>query len=119
MSHADNLAVSSRIIDIYLKNIVDLSRMLLNDSECKEVLLSEETDGAYFSATNTRKLEHVLRDLSEQNTYIRGVTVIGSKGQLLFTSKLNYESGKMQPYYRENNILSSRWIPAVQRASGK
>lgn len=118
-AHEHNLQVSSSIIDIYFKSFVDLSRTLLNHNGFKQALLGEENTGAYFSSLNSRAIEHILIDLGEQSQYIRNITVVSGAGHIIFQSKLNYQSGKMQQYYREKDILQENWVFAAQEACGK
>ncbi|MDL2301987.1 sensor histidine kinase [Lachnospiraceae bacterium OttesenSCG-928-D06] len=114
-----NLDVSSGIIEIYLKNIVELSRTLLNNNSFKNAFLWETSDNRYFSAKNATILDRELGDMGEQNVYIQNIGVVNLNGNLNYFSKLNLLSGRMQKYYKEEHILDSDWIAVAAEAEGK
>lgn len=118
-SHEYNLQVSSSIIDIYFNGFVDLSRTLLNNYAFKQVLLQEKGEPAYFSSVNSRQLERTLNELGEQSKYLQNCTIISTGGHIHFQSKLNHQSGKMQKYYRGEDILSAGWLEHVKKAEGR
>jgi len=114
-----NLDVSSGIIEIYLKNIVELSRTLLNNDSFKDIFTKETSGNSYFSARNATIIGRALGDIGEQNIYIQNITVVNQNGNIGYYSKLNYQSGKMQRYYKEENILEADWILEAGKAEGK
>ena len=115
----DNLQVSSGIIDIYLKNIVELSRTLLNNDSFKAAFLTETAQTGFFSARNANIIDRALSELGDQNPYIQNITVVNLNGNLNYYSKLNYQSGKMQKYYMEQAILEADWVEEARVALGK
>jgi len=118
-AYEHNLQVSSSIVDIYMTNLINMSRTLLNNSSFKKALLAESETDAYFSSRNSLTLMSVLRELGDQSPNIQNITIVSNSGKLIFYSKLNNQGGKMQHYYRDGNILESDWVVAVDDAIGR
>lgn len=118
-SHRHNLEVSSSIIDIHLKTLVDLSRTLLYNQDFKEIFTKEQKESTYFTSRDDVVLNHTLSDLIEQNKYIQSVAVIHNKGNIHFCSKLSTQNGKMLQYHRGRDILDMDWTAAADQEMGK
>lgn len=118
-SHRYNLEVSASIIDIQLQNLVDLSRTLLQNQDFKAIFTQEQRAGTYFSSRDDIVLNHIMRDLAEQNKYIQSIVAIHKTGNIYFYSKLTMQNGKMLKYHRDTDILSMDWVAQSDAQLGK
>ncbi len=118
-SHRYNLEVSGSIIDIQLQNLVELSRTLLQNQDFKSIFTQEQRAGTYFSSRDDIVLNHIMRDLAEQNKYIQSIVAIHKTGNIYFYSKLTMQNGKMLKYHRDTDILSMDWVAQSDAQLGK
>ena len=118
-SHRHNLEVCGSIIDIQLQNLVELSRTLLQNQEFKNIFTREQRTGTYFSSRDDIVLNHIMRDLAEQNKYIQSIVAIHKTGNIYFYSKLTMQNGKMLKYHRDTDILSMDWVTQSDKELGK
>lgn len=118
-SHRYNLRVSASIIDIQLQNLIDLSRTLLYNREFKNIFSEDQQESSSFTGGDSTVLNHITRDLAEQNTYIQSIAAVHKQGNIYFFSKLNTQNGKMMKYHRDKDILSMAWTRAADQELGK
>lgn len=118
----NNLEVSSNIIDIQLKSIVDLGRTLLIDSSFMNILINDSkiTDDIEFSGTqNQVVLGKTLRNITSQDNMIEGISVVSESGSCYFSSNRSDFNSHYYDYFRTNNILEEDWIQLARDAKGK
>lgn len=119
-AHTHNLGVSSNIIEIQLKAIVELSRTLLVDADFMDaVAYAGEEEAPYFNSLDSLNIEHAFRNISSQNTYIQNMIVISKNGNIRFYTKLSNQSGKMSHYYDDGEILEGDWVQIARQAKGR
>ncbi len=120
-SHTYNLQVSSNIIDIQLKSIIELGRSVLNNDSFKKALTGEENNknGRYFSSINSLTISRTVSEIASHDVLIDGITIINENGNLLFFSKRSIPSGYYKYYYSKDNFLENAWIQKARGAKGK
>lgn len=118
-SHRYNLEVSGSIIDIQLQSLVELSRTLLQNQEFKSIFSREQKSGTYFSSRDDVALNHIMKDLAEQNKYIQSIVAIHKTGNIYFYSKLTMQNGKMLKYHKDADILAMDWVIQADQELGK
>ena len=120
-SHTYNLQVSSNIIDIQLKSIIELGRSVLNNDSFKRALTSEENNnkGRYFSSINSLTISRTVSEIASHDVLIDGITIINENGNLLFFSKRSIPSGYYKYYYSKDNFLENDWVKIARNAKGK
>jgi len=120
-SHTYNLQVSSNIIDIQLKTIIELGRSVLTDEVLKEALTSEKNNkkSKYFSSVNSLTINRIIGEIASYELLIDGISIINEDGNLLFFSKRNTLSGFYSHYYAEDNILEEKWVQIAREAKGR
>ncbi|QHQ61009.1 histidine kinase [Anaerocolumna sedimenticola] len=120
-SHTYNLQVSSNIIDIQLKSIIELGRSVLNNDSFKKALTGEENNknGRYFSSINSLTISRTVSEIASHDVLIDGITIINENGNLLFFSKRSIPSGYYKYYYSKDNFLENAWIQKAREAKGK
>lgn len=117
-----NLQVSSNIIDIQLKSIVDLCRTLLVNDPFKRYLTSEKNkvgNIGFSTAQNHTALEKMLRDLTAQDVLIEGISVVNENGNCLFATNQKSRDSRYYKYYKNNDILKEPWVEEARQAKGK
>ncbi len=120
-SHTYNLQVSSNIIDIQLKSIIELGRSVLTDENFKEALTSDKNyrSGKYFSSINSIKINRIIGDIGSYELLIDGIAIVSESGNSLFYSKRNTLSGYYSHYYTKDNILEEEWVQRARDAKGR
>lgn len=118
-THEYNLQVSSNIIEIQLKAIMEQGRTLLTNDNFKMAFTTDRSTTAYFTSTNRLILERILSDMASMDTAISGIMVVNEQGNWNFFSKYNYQSGYMRHYYTTDSILAEDWVDAAKEAKGK
>ena len=99
--------------------IRDSSRTLLQNQDFKSIFTQEQRAGTYFSSRDDIVLNHIMRDLAEQNKYIQSIVAIHKTGNIYFYSKLTMQNGKMLKYHRDTDILSMDWVAQSDAQLGK
>lgn len=120
-SHTYNLQVSSNIIDIQLKNIIELGRSVLTDDSFKKALTSEDNNknGRYFSSINSLTLNRSISEIVSHDPLIDGISIVNEYGNVLFYSKRSIPSGYYRYYYSKDNFLEEDWVEKAREAKGK
>lgn len=118
-AHEYNLQVSSNIIDIQLKSIMEQERMLLVNEEFKKAFKDDPSKTAYFSSKNRLILERILGDTVSMDSTIQAILVANEKGNWNFYSKNNSKSGYLRHFYTTDDILKEHWVSAAKEESGK
>lgn len=120
-SHTYNLQVSSNIIDIQLKSIIELGRSVLTDDAFKKALTSDENNknGRYFSSINSLTINRTISEIVSHDPLIDGISIINENGNVLFYSKRSIPSGYYRYYYSKEDFLDEDWIKAARTAKGK
>lgn len=118
-SHSNNLRVSSKVIDIQLKSIVEQGRQLLENSVFIQAFTQEQGNGRFFSSSNQQRIEQILSDLINRDPLIKGALVINEQGQWRYCSKKNRYSGYLNHYYVGDELLDEEWVAIARNALGK
>lgn len=120
-SHTYNLQVSSNIIDIQLRTIIELGRGLLTDEVFKGAFTSEKNSDSrkYFSSVNSITINRILDETASYEVLIDGIAVVNENGNLLFYSKRNTLSGFYSHYYANDNLLEEDWVKRAREAKGR
>lgn len=117
-SHVYNLQVSSQIIEIQLRSIVEQARTLLLNDSFKESL-QEEGESLYFNSKNQLTLTKTLSNLASSDQMITGMLVVNEAGTLLYFSKNQNYGSVMEGYYESGTVLEEQWVQEARDAKGK
>ncbi len=112
-ARAYQLEVSSKMIDIQLSSIVDLTRTLLTDNTVKDLLLKDEP-----LLSENQELKGILRNITSQDYLISGISLISKRGQKVFASNRNDYNAYYYSYYAKQAILEEAWIEKAELAQG-
>lgn len=120
-SHTYNLQVSSNIIDIQLKNIIELGRSVLTNDSFKKALTSEENkkNSRYFSSINSLTINRTISEIVSRDALIDGISIVNEYGNVLFYSKPSIPIGYYRYYYSKDDFLEEDWVDKARKAKGK
>ncbi len=120
-SHTYNLQVSSNIIDIQLKSIIELGRSVLTNDTFIKALTSEENNksGRYFSSINSLTINRTISEIASHDVLVDGISIVNEQGNVLFFSKRSIPSGYYRYYYSKDNFLEEEWVQKAREAKGK
>ncbi len=120
-SHTYNLQVSSNIIDIQLKNIIELGRSVLTNDSFKKALTSEENqkNSRYFSSINSLTINRAISEIVSRDALIDGISIVNENGNVLFYSKPSIPIGYYRYYYSKDDFLEEDWVEKARKAKGK
>ncbi len=120
-SHTYNLQVSSNIIDIQLKNIIELGRSVLTNDSFKKALTSEENkkNSRYFSSINSLTINRTISEIVSRDALIDGISIVNEYGNVLFYSKPSIPIGYYRYYYSKDDFLEEDWVEKARKAKGK
>ncbi len=120
-SHTYNLQVSSNIIDIQLKNIIELGRSVLTNDSFKKALTSEENkkNSRYFSSINSLTINRTISEIVSRDALIDGISIVNEYGNVLFYSKPSIPIGYYRYYYSKGDFLEEDWVDKARKAKGK
>lgn len=117
-AHEYNLQVSSQIIEIQLRSIVEQVRSLLIHEGFKEYL-KEGGSSTYFSSKSQIGMMKVISNLASQDQMITSILVVNEGGSILYFSKNQNYGGIVDHYYDSGSILKEPWVEAAKQALGK
>lgn len=118
-AHEHNLQVSSKVMDIYLQEIISAGRTLLENNRLINIMLTEEQESAYFSSKNQLEIDSILRDAVSHNSLMNGMLVVNENGNWRYYAKSKTYSGYLNHYYLKDNLLEEEWITTGKNAKGK
>lgn len=118
-AHVHNLQVSSEMMDIYLRGIIEEGRTLLENGNFIDIMLSETKRDGYFSSRNQLAIDSTFGDITSHNSLINGLLVVNESGSWRYNSKSKMYSGYLNHYYTTDNLLNEKWVQAAKEASGK
>ncbi len=118
-AHIHNLEVSSKMMDIYLREIIDEGRTLLENSSFIKILETESNPKGYFASRNQLAIDSVLGNIASQNSLISGMLVVNESGNWRHNSKSKVYSGYLNHYYTTDRLLDEKWVQAAKDAMGK
>lgn len=119
VTHEYNLQLFSRGIEDQLGDYVEKSRELLTNEGFKTALVDSETDEKFFAPEDSQTLERTLNNIMSDETYIRAMCVVNTKGTLRFVTKVTKDTNYMRHYYTSDNLLDESWVQMADEAKGK
>lgn len=118
-AHVHNLQVSSKMMDIYLQEIIEEGRTLLENSSFIHIMQTETKEDRYFSSRNQLALDNALGKIAAHNTLINGMLVVNESGNWRYYAKSKVYSGLLNHYYTTDKLLLEEWVKAAKEAKGK
>ena len=119
-SYQSTLKNSSRVMDMNLKNIVDVGRSFLNDESLQQVLeTKKEYDGNKFSSKDRVKLRTVANEMASQQVWVNYIVFADLYGRVYQLNNLNQGTYDFYTYYEDKDILEEDWVKKAEEARGK
>ncbi len=118
-AHVHNLEVSSKMMDIYLQEIIEEGRTLLENASFIKIMENETNRSGYFSARNQLALDNIFGNITAHNSLINGMLVVNESGNWRYYAKSTAYSGALSHYYTTDRLLEEAWVEAAGQAKGK
>ena len=119
-SYQSTLKNSSRVLDMNLKNIVDVGRSFLNDMSFQQILENgNEYGGSKFSSGDRTKLRKVANEMASQQVWVNYIVFTDLYGHVYQLNNINQGTYDFYMYYADKDILKEDWVKAANEAKGR
>lgn len=119
-SYQSTLKNSSRVLDMNLKNIVDVGRSFLNDKSFQQILENENKyGGSKFSSGDRTKLRKVANEMASQQVWVNYIVFTDLYGHVYQLNNINQGTYDFYMYYADKDILKEDWVKAANEAKGR
>ena len=119
-SYQSTLKNSSRVLDMNLKNIVDVGRSFLNDKSFQQILENgNKYGGSKFSSGDRTKLRKVANEMASQQVWVNYIVFTDLYGHVYQLNNINQGTYDFYMYYADKDILKEDWVTAANEAKGR
>lgn len=119
-SYQSTLKNSSRVLDMNLKNIVDVGRSFLNDKSFQQILENgNKYGGSKFSSGDRTKLRKVANEMASQQVWVNYIVFTDLYGHVYQLNNINQGTYDFYMYYADKDILKEDWVKAANEANGR
>ena len=119
-SYQSTLKNSSRVMDMNLKNIVDVCRNFLNDEALQQILeKGNEYGGSKFASTDREKLRVIANEMASQQVWVNYIVFTDLYGHVYQLNNVNQGTYDFYNYYSDKDILEESWVKQAKAAQGK
>lgn len=119
-SYQSTLKNSSRVMDMNLKNIVDVGRSFLNDEALQQILeKGNEYGGSKFTSTDRVKLRVIANEMASQQVWVNYIVFTDLYGHVYQLNNVNQGTYDFYNYYNDKDILEESWVKQAKAAQGK
>ena len=119
-SYQSTLTNSSRVLDMNLKNIVDVGRSFLNDKSFQQILENgNKYGGSKFSSGDRTKLRKVANEMASQQVWVNYIVFTDLYGHVYQLNNINQGTYDFYMYYADKDILKEDWVKAANEAKGR
>ena len=119
-SYQSTLKNSSRVMDMNLKNIVDVGRNFLNDEALQQILKKgNEYGGSKFTSTDRVKLRAIANEMASQQVWVNYIVFTDLYGHVYQLNNVNQGTYDFYNYYSDKDILEESWVKQAKAAQGK
>lgn len=119
-SYQSTLKNSSRVLDMNLKNIVDVGRSFLNDKSFQQILENgNKYVGSKFSSGDRTKLRKVANEMASQQVWVNYIVFTDLYGHVYQLNNINQGTYDFYMYYADKDILKEDWVKAANEAKGR
>ena len=119
-SYQSTLKNSSRVLDMNLKNIVDVGRSFLNDKSFQQILENgNKYGGSKFSSGDRTKLRKVANEMASQQVWVNYIVFTDLYGHVYKLNNINQGTYDFYMYYADKDILKEDWVKAANEAKGR
>ena len=119
-SYQSTLKNSSRVLDMNLKNIVDVGRSFLNDKSFQQILENgNKYGGSKFSSGDRTKLRKVANEMASQQVWVNYIVFKDLYGHVYQLNNINQGTYDFYMYYADKDILKEDWVKVANEAKGR
>ena len=119
-SYQSTLKNSSRVLDLNLKNIVDVGRSFLNDKSFQQILENgNKYGGSKFSSGDRTKLRKVANEMASQQVWVNYIVFTDLYGHVYQLNNINQGTYDFYMYYADKDILKEDWVKVANEAKGR
>ena len=119
-SYQSTLKNSSRVLDMNLKNIVDVGRSFLNDKSFQQILENgNKYGGSKFSSGDRTKLRKVANEMASQQVWVNYIVFTDLYGHVYKLNNINQGTYDFYMYYADKDILKEDWVKVANEAKGR
>ena len=119
-SYQSTLKNSSRVLEMNLKNIVDVGRSFLNDKSFQQILENgNKYGGSKFSSGDRTKLRKVANEMASQQVWVNYIVFTDLYGHVYQLNNINQGTYDFYMYYADKDILKEDWVKAANEAKGR
>jgi hypothetical protein len=119
-TYENNLKVFRDVVDLKLKNAVNLVRESVTDDTFLNIVKAKNASGSkYYPSRSIRALEEIWAKVEAQDLYIDGVFVFDNFGRYYKRLKGTQNGAAYLKYYTEDFPLSAQWVRAAAAARGR
>lgn len=119
-SYQSTLKNSSRVLDMNLKNIVDVGRSFLNDRSFQQILENgNKYGGSKFSSGDRTKLRKVANEMASQQVWVNYIVFTDLYGHVYQLNNINQGTYDFYMYYADKDILKEDWVKVANEAKGR
>ena len=109
---------SGRVLDMNLRNILEVVRDFLNDKNLRKVLKKGERRNSAFSTADRETLEAVAKRLARQQAWVNDIVFMDLYGNHYMLSN-NRGSYEFDQYYNGHDFREELWSINAAEAKGK
>ena len=119
-SYQSTLKNSSRVLDMNLKNIVDVGRSFLNDKSFQQIMENgNKYGGSKFSSGDRTKLRKVANEMASQQVWVNYIVFTDLYGHVYQLNNINQGTYDFYMYYADKDILKEDWVKVANEAKGR
>lgn len=119
-TYENNLKVFRDVVDLKLKNAINLVRETVADDAFLAILKAENPSGSRYYATRaSRSLDEIWAGVEAQNLYVDGVFLFDGQGRYYKRLKGNQKGAAYLRYYEDDFPLTEDWVRAAESARGR
>lgn len=119
-SYQSTLKNSSRVLDMNLKNIVDVGRSFLNDKSFQQILENgNKYGGSKFSSGDRTKLRKVANEMASQQVWVNYIVFTDLYGHVYQLNNINQGTYDFYMYYADKDSLKEDWVKVANEAKGR
>ncbi len=119
-TYENNLKVFRDVVDLKLKNVINLVRETVTDEAFLAILQADNPTGSRYYATRaSRALDEAWAGVEGQDLYVDGVFIFDNQGRYYKRLKGNQNGAAYMRYYTEGFRPEDPWAKAAIRSRGR
>ena len=119
-SHIANLNNTSKVLDLQIRNLVDIARNALNNAQLYTAFSETAADGKLeFGRAQQALLRRIASDMANLDGSINSIVFADLQGHCFMFSNIDKGSYDFYRYHQQHPILEEPWVKTAVQAAGK